>query len=212
MMGVAGGGGCAPWNSLRRKPTDHVEKLRRRSSKHSVPSNHTPHASCVASASDVCSANITLRAVDASPLSQALDNWRACARGATLSSIGVPGKVVGIASSAPCDGDADDERLGILDPESREREGAAGREVQGRPSERRGGRISSSEDDEDEDEESEDSAADEEARVRRLELLFGAERRDDCAGGERSPRITVKRAIIARNRTIRAIFPCFFQI
>ena len=147
-----------------------------------------------------------------SPLSQALDNWRACARGATLSSIGVPGKVVGTASSAPCDGDADDDRLGILDPESRERGGAEGREVQGRPSERRGGRISSSEDDEDEEDESEDSAADEEARVRRLELFFGAERRDDCAGGDRSPSAIVSRAMIARKRTSRAIFSWVFQI
>ena len=101
---------------------------------------------------------------------------------------------------------------GFLIPNHASEEEAAGREDQGRPSVRRGGRISSSEDDEDEDEESEDSAADDEARVRRLELFFGAERRDDCAGGERSPRITVKRAMIAKNRTIRVIFSCFLQI
>ena len=148
--------------------------------------------------------------MEASPLNHAFDNWRACARGATLSSIGIPDSVVGTASSAPWEGDVDDERLGILDPESRERGEATGREVQERPSERRGGRISSSEDDE--EDESEDSAADDEVRVRRLKLLFGAERQEDCTGGERSPSVTISRAMIARNRTIRAIFSCFFQI
>ena len=161
-----------------------------------------PHVSCVASASDVCSANITRWVVEASPLNHAFDNWRACARGATLSSIGVPDSVVGTASSALWEGDADDERLGILDPESCERGEATGREVQERPSERRGGRISSSEDDEDEEDESEDSAAeddedeedesedsaaDDKARVRCLELFFGAERREDCTGGRKEP-------------------------
>ena len=121
-------------------------------------------------------------------------------------SIGVPDNVVGTTSSAPWDGEADDDRLGTRDPESRERAAGTGRKVQRHPLGRRGGRTSSSEDEEDEEEESEDSAADEEACVRCLELLFGAERRDDYAGGERSPNAATSRAMIARRRTIRAIF------